>query len=109
MHWFVAICFVLLCGVVAAARMDQEDTAATKAEVNTFFSGTVAEFNDKQLVVLRTVLGKPEKHTFLIDSTTKVEGKLRLKVRVTVKFETSEAGDVAKLVRVRPPQQPKKK
>lgn len=108
MHRLAAIYFVLHCGVSAIARGGQEDTSATNAEANTFFSGTVAEFNEKHVVVLRTVLGKPEKHTFLIDTTTKMEGKLRLKVRVTVKFETSEAGDVAKLVRVRPPQTKKK-
>ena len=89
-------------------RAEQEGNPAKKTDQDSFFSGTVAEFSDKQVIVLRTVLGKPEKHTFLIDPTTKIEGKLRLKIRVTVKFEPSEAGDVAKLVRVRLPPAKKK-
>jgi len=102
------IAFVVLFVLSAMARAEQEDAQAKKAE-DSFYSGTVAEFNEKQVVVLRTILGKAEKHTFLIDESTKVEGKLKAKVRVTVKFAASEAGDVAKLVRVRAPQPVKKK
>jgi len=108
MQGFRAIAFVLFFVLTAATRAAQEDAPAKKAE-DSFYSGMVAEFNEKQVVVLRTILGKSEKHTFLIDESTKVEGKLKAKVRVTVKFEPSEAGDVAKLVRVRAPQPVKKK
>jgi len=108
MQRLLAIAFVWVLAFSASALAAQEDAPAKKAE-DTFFSGTVAEFNEKQVVVLRTILGKSEKHTFLVDETTKIEGKLKLKVRVTVKFEPSEAGDVAKLVRVRAPQPAKKK
>ncbi len=103
-----ALVFVLFCGLPIGARAAQEDAPAKKADVDTFFSGTVAEFNEKKLVVLRTVLGQPEKHTFLIDETTKMDGKMKLKIRVTVKFEPSDDGDVAKLVKVRPPTTKKK-
>lgn len=43
----------------------------------------------------------------MIKQDTKVEGKLRVKVKVTVGFVTSEEGDVARLIVVRG-QQPKK-
>lgn len=92
-----------------AASAIQEAPSPKKSTDDTFFSGTVAEFDDKKLIVVRTVLGKAERRTFLIDSSTKIEGKLRQKVRVTVKFEVGESGDCAKLVRVRSATPAKKK
>ncbi|MEO8029145.1 MAG: hypothetical protein ABI823_21875 [Bryobacteraceae bacterium] len=113
MSWIPCIVVLVLCSWAATGRASQEDPvpkpADKKTEVDTFFSGTVFEFNEKQLIVLRTVLGKPERRTFVINETTKVEGKLRQRIRVTVKFEPTEGGDVARLVRVRAPQALKKK
>jgi hypothetical protein len=54
-------------------------------------------------VVNRAVLGKPpEERAFLITSETKVEGKLRVNARVTVGYRTSEEGDIATRIIVRP-------
>ena len=78
----------------------------------TFYSGTVLEFSDDKVTVSRAVLGKAaENRTFQINSETKIEGKLRAKSRVTVRFTTRESVDVALsiLVRDRPEREPKKK
>jgi len=73
-----------------------------------FFSGLVAEFTAEKIVVSRAVLGKPaEKRTFLITQGTKVEGKLKNKVRVTVRYQTNDDGDVAAAILVRTSQKNK--
>ncbi len=74
-------------------------------QIGLFFSGTIADMAPDKITVTRAVLGKPaEKKVFLIDPTTKVEGKMRAKVRVTVRYKTTEDGDVAKSILVRNPQ-----
>ncbi len=56
-----------------------------------FVSGTITELPAGKIVVNRAVLGKPpENRTFLIGPETKIEGRLRVKARVTVGFRTSE-------------------
>jgi hypothetical protein len=66
------------------------------------FSGSVVELTATKITVSRSILGKPaEKRTFWIKSDTRVEGKLRVRVRVTVGYVASEDGDVARLVVVR--------
>lgn len=69
-----------------------------------FVSGTVTELPPGKIVVNRAVLGKPpENRTFLIESETKIEGKLSLQVRVTVGFRTNDEGEaVAVRIIVRP-------
>lgn len=67
------------------------------------FSGTIVELSAEKLTVSRSILGKPaEKRTFAIQSDTRVEGKLRLKLKVTVGFVTTADGDVARLIVARP-------
>jgi carbonic anhydrase/acetyltransferase-like protein (isoleucine patch superfamily) len=57
--------------------------------------------------VSRSILGKPaEKCTFAIKPDTRVEGKLRVRAKVTVGFVTTDEGDIARLVVVRPAQKP---
>lgn len=75
------------------------------------FSGPIVEFSATKITVSRSILGKPaEKRTFWIKSDTRVEGKLRVRVKVTVGFVTTDEGDVARLVVVRTAQkQPEKK
>lgn len=61
-----------------------------------------------KITVARAILGKPpENRSFLITGETKVEGKLKMKARVTVGFKTSEQGDVAVRIIVRNTQQKK--
>jgi len=68
------------------------------------FSGTVVELTADNLTVVRSTAGaKTERRTFQILPETRVEGKLRVKVRVTVGFVKTDSGDVARLIVVRQP------
>jgi hypothetical protein len=76
------------------------------------FSGPIVEVSATKITVSRSILGKPaEKRTFSIKPDTRIEGKLRVRAKVTVGFVTTDDGeDVARLVVVRPAQkQPDKK
>ncbi|MGH9633137.1 MAG: hypothetical protein ACRD7E_32945 [Bryobacteraceae bacterium] len=74
-----------------------------------FFSGTIAEYSEGRIVVARAILGKPaESKSFLITGETKIEGELKNNARVTVGFKTTEEGDVAVRIIVRPPEKDKK-
>jgi hypothetical protein len=66
------------------------------------FSGPIVELSTTKITVSRSILGKPaEKRTFWIKPDTRVEGKLHVKVRVTVGFVTTDDGDIARLIVVR--------
>lgn len=64
-----------------------------------------------RITVSRSILGKPaEKATFWIKPDTKIEGNLRMRVRVTVGYVVTDEGNVARLIVVRTAQkQPEKK
>ena len=71
------------------------------------FSGLIVELSATKITVSRSILGKPaEKCTFGIKPDTRVEGKLRVRAKVTVGFVTTDEGDIARLVVVRPAQKP---
>jgi hypothetical protein len=94
-----ALLIGLMAGVVATPlRADETGTAKT---ADTFFAGTVAQFTSETILVGRTVRGKAESRTFSLTPHTKVEGKLALKVRVTVRYITDDDGDTATLIVVR--------
>ena len=65
------------------------------------FAGPVTDLTADKVTVSRTILGKTEKRTFLIKPDTRVEGKLKVKAKVTVGFVTTDDGDVARLIVVR--------
>ena len=67
----------------------------------TFFAGTVIEFTAERITVSRVVLGKTEKRNFRITPDTKCEGKLKPKVRVTIRYITADDGETAELIIVR--------
>ncbi len=80
----------------------QEQTPAPGEPNYEFVSGVIVELPPGRIVVNRAVLGKPaEARTFLINQDTKVEGRLRNGVRVTVGFKPSDEGDVAVRIIVR--------
>ncbi|HLJ13205.1 MAG TPA: hypothetical protein VKV15_01825 [Bryobacteraceae bacterium] len=88
----------------------KQDNTQPPANMETylFFSGSVAEFSPEKITVSRVILGKPaEKRTFLITQDTKVEGKLKNKARVTVRFVPKDEGDVATAILVRSTQKNK--
>jgi hypothetical protein len=89
----------------AAFQEPQPDATAPKAD--TFFAGNVLEFTSERITISRTVLGKTQKRDFRITPDTKVEGKLRAKVRVTVEYVTDDSGDVAMQIIVRTSQKQK--
>jgi hypothetical protein len=71
------------------------------------FSGSIVELAATKITVSRSILGKPaEKRTFWIKSDSRIEGKLRVRARVTVGYVTTDDGDVARLVVVRTSQKP---
>ena len=99
----------LAAAVVVAALMSAQDNApapdALKTEVHyrDTFSGEIVNLATARVIVARSILGKPtEQRTFWIKPETKVEGKLKVKVKVTVGFVPSDDGDVALLIVVRP-------
>jgi hypothetical protein len=103
----------LFIGLVAgtAAKPLQADETATAKTADTFFAGTVSQSSPETVVVGRTVRGKAESRTFRLTPQTKIEGKLAVKVRVTVRYITDDDGDTATLIVVRgsAPRPPKQK
>jgi len=87
-----------------------QQTVAQQSEAQTdTFSGTVTDLKTDRVTVRRSIAGSTtELKAFLIQSDTRVEGKLRLKARVTVGYVANENGEaVARLIVVR--QTPQKK
>lgn len=73
----------------------ESDTAAPKAVVPSelIFSGTVTQLSDRSLTVVRKVAGQPPvTREFARDDRTTVEGKLRNKARVTVRYTAMDDG-----------------
>ena len=67
-----------------------------------YFSGTITVLDEEKVTVLKTVLGKTsETRTFLITKETRIEGKLRLKARVTVRYTHNDEGNRALHIIVR--------
>ena len=79
----------------------------TEPKYDDTFSGPIVEISTERITVSRSILGKPaEKRSFWIKPDTRVEGKLRMKAKVTVGFVTTDEGDVARLIVVRTAQKP---
>jgi hypothetical protein len=72
---------------------------ATKtAPANDIFSGTVTAFVPDSVTVVRKVPARRDEfRQFIIDKDTKVEGRLRVNARVTVRFKADAAGAVRAL------------
>lgn len=88
----------------------QVESPKSEPKYDQTFSGTVVEVSAEKITVSRSILGKPaEKRGFLIKPDTRIEGKLRVHVKVTVGYVTNDDGDVARLVVVRTQKQPDKK
>ena len=86
------------------------DDSKSEPKYDQTFSGSIVEITATQITVSRSILGKPaEKRTFAIKPDTRIEGKLKVRVRVTVGYVTGDDGDVARLVVVRSSQKPSEK
>jgi len=79
---------------------DEPSPAAAK-KADALFAGTVVEWSAEKITVTRTVLGKPENRSFVMTADTKVEGRLRARVRVTVRYTSDDDGDTATMIIVR--------
>ena len=107
MTYFRLLVVAAVCLAIASAGQEAVDPAS-------FFSGVVTAFDPGQKVtVIRTILGKdPETRSFALDGNTKIEGSLKLKSKVTVRFAPGSDGDTAVSIVVRtsaPTPPPKKK
>ncbi|MEO8131199.1 MAG: hypothetical protein ABI822_29145 [Bryobacteraceae bacterium] len=103
--WLIKLVLVLALGTpLLPPVVRAQEQGTTPPEPNyEFFSGTISQMPPGQIAVARTVLGKPpENRNFIINGETKVEGKLRLKARVTVGFKSTPDGDLAVRIIVRP-------
>lgn len=102
----ILIGLLFMAAVVAPSAIAQENTTPPhKPPVDgsqpAMYSGTVVEMSEGKITVSRTVLSNPEKRTFMMNPDTKVEGKLKPKCRVTVRYRTQEDGYLAVTILVR--------
>lgn len=69
-----------------------------------FFAGTVTDLTVRQITVSRTAMGRaPEKRTFVINPKTKMnKAALKVKSRVTVRYQHVAAVDVALEILLQP-------
>lgn len=106
-HHILGILLVLFACVSAGASPQQEEPPPEPGY--DFVSGTVMDLPPGRIIVNRAVPGKPaENRTFQITPETKIEGKLRTKVRVTVGFRAGEEGEPAavRIIVRNPPRKP---
>jgi len=96
-----ALLFLLL--PAASPLSSAQDTATSEQQPkNDFFSGVITVLDTERITVSKTVLGKnSDARTFLITKETRIEGKLRLKARVTVRYTHDEEGNRAVHIIVR--------
>jgi hypothetical protein len=92
---------VFMAASLSAAAQDQPSPPAAQTE-DQYFSGDVTAIDATKITVKRTVLGKrSDVKTFLITAETRVEGKPKVKSRVTVRWVPGEQGDRAVHILVR--------
>lgn len=100
-----ALLLSLLVLIPAGLRSQEPGAAGPKAAVpaGRIFSGTVTQLTDQSLTVVRRLAGQqPVTREFARDDKTTVEGKLRVKSRVTVRYKAlDDSGFVAVHIIVR--------
>jgi hypothetical protein len=93
--------FLLSPAVPTPARAQDAAPGEQKPKPD-YFSGTITVLDEEKVTVLKTVLGKnSETRTFLITKETRIEGKLRVKARVTVRYTHDDEGNRALHIIVR--------
>lgn len=107
-YWMLPLWLALSPLAAVARPQDPQEQKADESKPQAFFAGMVIETTPEKITVSRVVLGKKEKRVFRVTPDTKIEGKLKAKVRVTVRYVTTDDGDTAELIVVRVPQQKKK-
>lgn len=95
---YILVVLVALCVPVGAALAAQTAVTPAPAPKKTapsadIFSGTVTKLTEESVTVVRKVAGHDAvTREFMRGAATKVEGKLREKVRVTVRYKAGEDG-----------------
>ena len=97
---FLALVWGIAAIVLPPLSADEHSAAAPK-KADAFFAGTVVESTAEMITLTRTVLGKAEDRSFVVTPDTKIEGRLRARVRVTVRYISDENGDTATMIIVR--------
>lgn len=84
---------MLLCAAISMTAQEEARPARTP---ESFFSGNVVSFDSTRVTVTRRTLTLAWlTKTFVLDPETRIEGTLKEKARVTVKFEKTDQGDRA--------------
>ncbi|MGH9593541.1 MAG: hypothetical protein ACRD5L_10650 [Bryobacteraceae bacterium] len=86
-----SILYLTLASFLIVAQEDQ----------GSYFAGTVIETAKDHLKISAVRQGKSEERQFRMTPQTKVEGRLRVRVRVTVRYVSAPEGDTATLVIIR--------
>ena len=92
-----------VCAIAASPGYAQGPVPkAAEPASHDFFSGAITALNPDSITVIRKGLGKDSvTRTFVVDSATTIEGRLRVKAKVTVRFAPSDNGDRAVHIIVR--------
>jgi hypothetical protein len=78
-----------------SAKSASGKTPTKPAPANDIFSGTVTAFVPDLLTVVRKVPARPDEfRQFIVDKDTKVEGRVRVNARVTVRFKADSGGAI---------------
>jgi len=96
------VIFAVLLTCAPVMRAQEEPPGKTQPTYEDTFAGPIVELSASKVTVSRNVLGKTEKRTFLIKADTRIEGKLKVKEKVTVGFVTTDEGDIARLIVAHP-------
>lgn len=79
-----------------------QETPGTPEVRADFFSGVIVEMSTERLTVSRVAPSNAtESREFLLNPETRVEGRLRRQARVTVRYVTTDQGNVAVHIIVR--------
>ena len=100
----------MLCVCLVAQDKQKQDGPKPEPKYDDTFSGPITELSSTRITVERSILGKAaERRSFWIKPDTRVEGRMRIRTKVTVGFVTTDEGDIARLIVVRTTQKPQKK
>lgn len=88
------LCLAVVLALWGGCAAAQDQPNAAVGQQNDFFSGTIVSSSSTEITVDRKGLGKDTAatRTFTIDGKTKIEGTLKTKAHVTVRFVADESG-----------------
>ena len=95
-NWSTTLLLSLCLLIPAGFSAQEPGTTAPKAAVpaGRIFSGTVTLLTDGAVTVVRRVAGQqPVTREFVRGAGTTIEGKLRIRARVTVRYKTGDEGE----------------